>query len=217
MYIDLSDLASLSDPNMQKRNATRALVKKGAERGYAHILSGASISPGVRKTRGTQPVRKAANPVSPFERTPEQGVGSTIGNKGAPNAASNTSGAPKATKPATSIESLLAAINLLVASFTSTRQTSSTEHMAAELRKARSDDDATSWNERRSAVHRQGFTFHAAKNEAVTVGLGKSAHTVRMSGNRLAPPPTVARKSTSSTRLSDTYWQRDRPKKPEVF
>lgn len=217
MYIDLSDLASLADPNMQKRDATRGLVRKGAQLSYAHILSGATISPKGNAKGERKSIKKGQAAGSPFQVTPNRGESSTIGKKGAPNATSNVSGAPKATQPPNSIERLLAAVHVLVVSLATAKSSPSTERIDVQLRKAREDDEATSWNERRSAAQRQGFTFHAAKSEVATVSLGKSAHSVRMSGNKLAPAPTVARAQSSRSRLNDTYWQRSNPKKPEVF
>ncbi|WP_290592931.1 hypothetical protein [Arenimonas sp. SCN 70-307] len=195
-------------------------VQKSISPGYASILHVVPMQPRtkvqksmqVRKSVANKPKQSArkADMSKALRKTPDSLPVSTIGNNGHPNATSNLSGAPAAKEEPSGIDAVFAAINTLAAAVTiAASPKASTANMDAVLRASRAEDDAEAWNASRSAAQRQGFTYHAAKGDNSTVSLGKSAHTVRMQGNKSAPAPMTARKAEERKAwFNDSYMAR---------
>ena len=196
----------------------KTLVKKSLSTSYMPILHAVPLQSRTkvqksipsRKAANTpkQPVRKAEAPKS-FPMTRESVPSSSIGNVGRPNATSNVSGAPAAKEKPSSWDALYSAINALAAAVTISARPKGTANIDAALRAHESEVDPQAWNSRRSAAQRQGFTYHGATKAESTVDMGKSAHAVRMQGNKFAPAPVTARKTAErQTLFSDSYMDR---------
>ncbi|MDR7135256.1 hypothetical protein J2X06_002465 [Lysobacter niastensis] len=83
-------------------------------------------------------------------------------------------------EPATAVKSLRAmALSRDAAAGDSRAYAVNAENLDRLLAQARRDGQAEAWNDRRSALQRQGFTYRAAKDDA-PVSFGMSAHAVRM-------------------------------------
>ena len=187
-------------------------VQKSEKPGFASILHAVPMNQRTKVQKATnkpkQPARKA-DMSKALRKTPDSLSCSTIGNNGHPNAASNVSGAPAATEKPSGIDAVFTAINALTTAVTMTAAKASTANMDKMLEQSRREDDAAAWNEKRSAFQRQGFTYHAAKGDNSTVSLGKSAHAVRMQGNKSAPAPVTARKAEERKAwFNDSYMAR---------